>query len=204
MQAEGEVTILCLVNEVRILDLGVFLTRGQSAKVAFSQAMKSRDLSQARMDGTVQTQVLRTSAIRQHTPLDAARVQERVSSNVTTSVTPRHEPPAPAMDLGPVLGALSALTDEVRALRKDMAANPVPALDLTPLVQALQGLKVTGPVSASVGVSSPEPKESEDLFIPGKIVTDVAPVNLDVVSEESDGGDVNDVAAALKKARQGR
>ena len=212
MTTEGEVTIVCVANEVRLPDLKLFLTRGQKVTVPFSSSMRSRDLSQAKMDGTVTTQVMRASQIRPPVPPDVARVQELVSSNTTTSqaVRSNQKPQQPQeVDMSPVLGALHTLTDEVRALRRDMAQqpSPVPSLDLSPLIQAIQGLRIAGGPSTAEPVATVQnslPSASEARFIPSSIVPTESTTNLEVSATETDGGSVDDVAAALKRAKTKR
>jgi hypothetical protein len=183
---DGEVTIICLVDTLHLPDLGLRLTRGARAAVPMSLAMKSRDLSKAKVDGTVGTQTLRSSVI---------RAQEHVSSDTVTSQSPR----AATVDFSPVLAALQQLTDEVRALRLDIASRPVappPVVDLTPLLQQLQGAMAT----AKVAPTAPP----EEMFIPSNLTGGGAAVTLNVASDSSDDPGLADTLKALKAARKKR
>jgi len=194
---DGEVTIICLVDTLHLPDLGLRLTRGARAAVPMSLAMKSRDLSKAKVDGTVGTQTLRSSVI---------RAQEHVSSDTVTSQSPR----AATVDFSPVLAALQQLTDEVRALRLDIASRPVappPVVDLTPLLQQLQGAMVTAKVAPTVpgAVTRTAPVvPTEEMFIPSNLTGGDAAVTLNVASESSDDPGLADTLKALKAARKKR
>lgn len=115
----GEVTIIALTDLVVLPDLGVRLMRGAKVNVPLSAAMRSRDLSKAKMDGIVTTQTLRSAAI---------RIQENVSSDTVTSQAPRSGVHDPNL----LLEALAVLTEEVRGLRRDLAHTVQPTLDLAP------------------------------------------------------------------------
>lgn len=190
---EGEVTILCLVDAIHLPDLGLRLVRGARVSVPMSAAMKSRDLSRAKVDGTVSTQTLRSSVI---------RAQERVSSDTVTSQSPRAS--APALDLSPLLGAIQQLTDEVRALRSDMASRPVTQaapVDLSPLVQHLQGV-----ISTAKGEDRPtaQIERADAVFIPSNLTGGDLSASLNVSSESNDDPGLADAMKALKAARKKR
>lgn len=187
---EGEVKIICLVDSIHLTDLGLRLTRGAQATVAMSAAMKSRDLSKAKVDGTVSTQTLRSSVI---------RAQEHVSSDTVTSQSPRAAP----LDIAPVLTALQKLTDEVRGLRSDLSSRPVspsPSVDFSPLLRALSATPQAGGVPAPVAVS-PSP---EAVFIPSNLTGGDLSASLNVTSESSDDPGLADAMRALKAAREKR
>lgn len=192
---DGEVTIICLVDSIHIADLGLRLTRGARASVPMSAAMKSRDLSRAKVDGTVGTQTLRSSVI---------RAQEHVSSDTVTSQSPRAV--TQALDLGPLLGALQQLTDEVRALRADVAMRtmqPPPVVDLAPLVQQLQGA-LTG-VKYNTAATAVETSAVPDaMFIPSNLTGGDLSASLNVSSESIDDPGLADAMRALKAARKKR
>lgn len=196
MMSDGEVTIICLVDTLHLSDLGLRLTRGARASVPMSLAMKSRDLSKAKVDGTVGTQTLRSSVI---------RAQEHVSSDTVTSQSPRA---AATIDLGPLLVAIQQLTDEVRALRSDMASRPVvppPVVDLAPLLQQLQGAMATAKVPHTVAVmGSALTAPPEEVFIPSNLTGGDAAVTLNVASESNDDPGLADAMKALKAARKKR
>jgi hypothetical protein len=159
-----------------------------------SAAMKSRDLSRAKVDGTVGTQTLRSSVI---------RAQEHVSSDTVTSQSPRAV--TQALDLGPLLGALQQLTDEVRALRADVAMRPMqppPVVDLAPMIHHLQGALAGVKVeSAPVVGSSPVP---DAVFIPSNLTGGDLSASLNVTSESSDDPGLADAMRALKAAKKNR
>lgn len=207
----GEVTIQCLIDELRLHDLGVYLTRGESVTVTMSRALKSRDLSQAKIDGTVATQAMRSSG---------SRAQELVSSDTTTSQSPRHQPhrlpPATfAQDLNPLLAAVHLLTEEVRGVRKDLAAlphaPPVPPLDLGPLLAALKDLQGAdrrdpppsapqAPVVAPIGGDTATP-----MFIPSNLTGGaMADTTVTIATSNTDNPDLGAASAALKAARKPR
>jgi hypothetical protein len=192
--SDGEVTIICLVDSIHIADLGLRLVRGARASVPMTAAMKSRDLSRAKVDGTVGTQTLRSSVI---------RAQEHVSSDTVTSQSPR----APTVDLTPLLGAIHQLTDEVRALRADMASFRPPTaqtLDLTPLVQQLQGALVRHSGSTPAPAAGAATVEPGAVFIPSNITGGDLTASLNVSSESSDDPGLADTMKALKAARKKR
>jgi len=192
---DGEVTIICLVDSIHIADLGLRLTRGARASVPMSAAMKSRDLSRAKVDGTVGTQTLRSSVI---------RAQEHVSSDTVTSQSPRAV--TQALDLGPLLEALQQLTDEVRALRADVAMRPMqppPVVDLAPLVQQLQGA-LTGAKYNTAATAVETPAVPDAMFIPSNLTGGDLSASLNVSSESSDDPGLADAMRALKAARKKR
>jgi len=185
----GEVTIISLTDLVVIGDLGLRLTRGARVSVPLSSAMKSRDLSKAKLDGTVTTQTLRSAAI---------RAQENVSSDTVTSQSPRHS----SLDFTPLLEALSVLTEEVRGLRRDLARAPTPAptptLDLTPLLAQLQAV-AGAPVAPRSVVVAPD-----EVFIPSNLTGRDLSASLNVSSESSDDPGLADTLKALKAAKKKR
>lgn len=192
---DGEVTIICLVDSIHIADLGLRLTRGARASVPMSAAMKSRDLSRAKVDGTVGTQTLRSSVI---------RAQEHVSSDTVTSQSPRAV--TQALDLGPLLGALQQLTDEVRALRADVAMRtmqPPPVVDLAPLVQQLQGA-LAGARYNTAATAVETSAVPDAVFIPSNLTGGELSASLNVSSESSDDPGLADAMRALKAARKKR
>lgn len=201
---DGEVTIICLVDSIHIADLGLRLTRGARASVPMSAAMKSRDLSRAKVDGTVGTQTLRSSVI---------RAQEHVSSDTVTSQSPRSV--TQALDLGPLLGALQQLTDEVRALRADVAMRPMqplqplqplqppPVVDLAPLVQQLQGA-LAGARYNTAATAVETSAVPDAVFIPSNLTGGELSASLNVSSESSDDPGLADAMRALKAARKKR
>lgn len=183
----GEVTIIALTDLVVVPDLGVRLTRGARVSVPMSAAMKSRDLSKAKLDGTVATQTLRSAAI---------RAQENVSSDTVTSQSPRHSP----LDFSPLLDALAVLTEEVRGLRRDLSRAPAPAsaLDLTPLLAQLQA------VTGSTVAPRPSVVAPDEVFIPSNLTGGDLTASLNVSSESSDDPGLADTMKALKAARKKR
>lgn len=192
---DGEVTIICLVDSIHVADLGLRLTRGARASVPMSAAMKSRDLSRAKVDGTVGTQTLRSSVI---------RAQEHVSSDTVTSQSPRAV--TQALDLGPLLEALQQLTDEVRALRADVAMRPMqppPVVDLAPLVQQLQGA-LTGAKYNTAATAVDTSAVPDAMFIPSNLTGGDLSASLNVSSESSDDPGLADAMRALKAARKKR
>lgn len=187
--SEGEVVIVCQVDAIHLPDLGIRLTRGSRATVPLSAAMKSRDLSKAKVDGTVVAQTLRSSVI---------RAQEMVSSDTVTS----HSPRAPALDLSPLLGAIQQLTDEVKALRSDLASRSVPqpsppSIDLSPLMQLLGSAKGGSSPSALI-------EQTEAVFIPSNLTGGDLSASLNVSSESNEDPGLADAMKALKAARKKR
>lgn len=188
--SDGEVTLVCQVDLLHLPDLGLRLTRGSRVSIPMTSAMRSRDLSKAKIDGTVVTQTVRSSVI---------RAQERVSSDTVTSQSPRAS--APALDLSPLLGAIQQLTDEVRALRADMASRPVTQaapLDLSPLVQHLRGVISTGPSPAA------RVEQTEAVFIPSNLTGGDLSASLNVSSESNEDPGLADAMRALKAAKKKR
>lgn len=184
--SDGEVTLVCQVDLLHLPDLGLRLTRGSRVSIPMTAAMKSRDLSKAKIDGTVVTQTVRSSVI---------RAQERVSSDTVTSQSPRAS--APALDLSPLLGAIQQLTDEVRALRADMASRGA-TYDLAPLVQQLQGVISTGPSPAA------RVEQTEAVFIPSNLTGGDLSASLNVTSDSNDDPGLVDAMRALKAAKKKR
>lgn len=193
--SDGEVTIVCQVDAIQLPDLGLRLMRGSRVSVPLSAAMKSRDLSKAKVDGTVVTQTLRSSVI---------RAQEHVSSDTVTSQSPRAS--APTLDIGPLLGAIRQLTDEVRALRADLATRPVqppPVVDLAPLVQQLQGA-LAGVKHNTAATAVETPAVPDAVFIPSNLTGGDLSASLNVTSESSDDPGLSDAMRALKAAKKKR
>jgi len=196
----GEVTIICLTDEVNLRDLGVRLTRGAKVEVPLSAAMKSRDLQRAKVDGTVFTQTLRASAIRAH---------EYASSDTTTSQSPRFQPPAPApVDMAPLLGVVQALTEEVRSLRAEVtllkqAPAPVAYLDPEVLRDVLSSISAQAP-RQPVATHQIVPTQPPDdpVFIPERIMDDSLKPSLDVKSHRAEASGVDDAAKTLRSVRK--
>lgn len=190
----GEVTIICLTDEVNLRDLGVRLTRGAKVEVPLSAAMKSRDLQRAKVDGTVFTQTLRASAIRAH---------EYASSDTTTSQSPRFQPPTPApVDMAPLLGVVQALTEEVRNLRAEVtmlkqAPAPVAYLDPEVLRDVLSSISAQVPRQP---VATPPP--DDPVFIPEHIMDGSLKPTLDVKPQRAEAHGVDDAAKTLKSVRK--
>lgn len=193
---DGEVYIICQVDSIHLPDLGLRLTRGARASVSMSAAMRSRDLSKAKMDGTVSTQTLRSSVI---------RAQEHVSSDTSTSVSPRA--PSWAGDINPLIAALQTLTEEIRGLRADLSSRPVssppasPVPDLGPLIRALTGIPQTGGGAREQAAPLPLP---EEVFIPSNLTGGDLSASLNVSSENTDDPSLADTMRALKAARKKR
>ncbi len=190
--SDGEVTIFCQVDTLHLPDLGLRLARGARVSVPLSAAMKSRDLSKAKVDGTVTTQTLRSSVI---------RAQEHVSSDTVTSQSPR----AASLDLTPLLSAIQVLTDEVRGLRAELKSRPIvsspSAVDLSPLVQQLRAVLAEGGART---VRAAPIADSEEVFIPSNLTGGDASVTLNVTSESSEDSGLADAMKALKAARKKR
>lgn len=189
---DGEVKIICLVDSIHLTDLGLRLTRGSHVTVSMSAAMKSRDLSRAKVDGTVNTQTLRSSII---------RAQEHVSSDTVTSQSPRAT--APSLDFGPLLGALQQLIEEVRGLRADLVSRPAaapPPVDLSPLLRSLTAFPQTGAISLPAAV----PSSPEEVFIPSNLTGGELSAKLNVSSESTNDPGLADAMKALKTARKNR
>ena len=192
--SDGEVKIICLVDSIHLSDLGLRLARGASVSVSMSAAMKSRDLSKAKIDGTVSTQTLRSSVIRS-------------PDHVSFEATPAPIPAPPSLrsspvDLAPVLAALQRLTDEVKGLRSDLASRPVaPSPVLDPSVRRTGTPVETGRPSSLVGDGFSSP---ETVFIPSNLTGGNAPTNLNVSSESTEDPGLADTMAALKAARNRR
>jgi hypothetical protein len=189
----GEVTIICLTDSVHLTDLGLKLTRGARASVPLAAAAKSRDLSTAKIDGTVTTQTMQATVI---------RARENVGSDTTHSQSPRHN----SLDLSPLVAAIQVLTDEVRGLRRDLASKPAappPTVDFTPLLARLQAMALVAAPShaAPVPASAPVPEER---FIPSNLTGGDLSASLNVASESSDDPGLADTLKALKAAKKKR
>lgn len=196
----GEVTIICLTDLVNLPDLGIRLTRGAKIEVSLSAAMRSRDLSAAKINGMVSTQTLRASAI---------RAQEMVSSDTVTSRSPRYVPPV-LVDLSPLMDAIQTLTEEVRAMRVELAERPAPmapTLDMDLLVSQLRGMlsETSFPVLKQqvVEVQQATPQE-EPMFIPSHITGEGLESTLEVAAHTTEAPGLVDAAKALKSVRRRR
>ena len=193
--ANGEVTIVCLTDSIYLRDLGAHLTRGSRMSVPLSVAMRSRDLVAAKMDNLVSTQTVRSSVIRE---------QENVSSDTVTSQSPRHT----SLDLSPILIAVYQLADEVREMRRELAASlptaPVsPTVDFAPLLAQLQGMVAPQSPGEKLRQTHMAPPDRDEIFIPSNL-TGSGDLNttLKVSSESSVDQGVADAMAALKAARK--
>jgi hypothetical protein len=183
----GEVTIICLTDEVILRDLGVRLTRGAKVEVPLSAAMKSMDLQRAKIDGTVSTQTLRASTIRAH---------EYASSDTTTSQAPRYQPPVQnPVDLGPLMGVVQSLADAVNSLRIDVAALKNSQATV---------VHVAAPPSALASTPQAPPAPDAPVFIPDRIMGDDLKPTLDVKPQSVEAHGVEDAARALKNTRKKR
>jgi hypothetical protein len=196
--SDGEVKIICLVDAIHLSDLGLRIARGASVSVSMSAAMKSRDLSKAKMDGTVSTQTLRSSVIRSpdHVSFEAT------PAPIAIPPSPRSSPPELAPELAPVLAALQRLTDEVRGLRADLASRPVaPSPVSDPSVRRTGTPVGTERPGSSVGDEFSSP---ETVFIPSNLTGGNLPTNFNVSSESTEDPGLADTMAALKAARNRR
>lgn len=207
----GEVTILCLTDTVHINDLGVHLTRGHRVNVPLSKAMNSRDLSAAKLDGTVTIQTLRSAA--------TVRAQEFVSSDTTHSQAPRYNPVSG--NSGSVMEAIERLTSEVRAMRADITRlmqQPVviptvtPTVDYSPVLAKILGYMQALSANQAVtvvqgpGYTRTIPTASGDLemFIPSNLTGVGDTPSLRVDSNNTDSQSVTGASEALKAARKKR
>jgi hypothetical protein len=208
--ANGEVTIICLTDTVHLHDIGVHLTRGHRANIPMSQAMKSRDLSAAKLDGTVTVQTLRSAA--------TVRAQEFTSSDTTHSQAPRHNPVPPAPPVVPlesnsIVAAIERLTVEVQGMRADITrlqqqppATVAPVMDFTELREYVRSLPrgvPHAPMPASVWPTQ-EAEAPEERFIPSNLTGGVTAPDLKVASETSTSPQLTGTAEALKAARKKR
>jgi hypothetical protein len=197
----GEVTIICLTDTVHLHDIGVHLTRGHRANIPMSQAMKSRDLSAAKLDGTVTIQTIRSAA--------TVRAQEFTSSDTTHSQAPRHNP-AP-IEASPILAAIERLTVEVQGMRGDLTRlmqQPhvaAPQVDMSRVLAMLEErlqnplVTVQGPARTAQVQEAPS-----EMFIPSNLTGGVTAPDLKVASETSTSPQVTGTAEALKAARKKR
>ena len=206
--ANGEVTIICLTDIIHLHDIGVHLTRGHRVNIPMSQAMKSRDLSAAKLDGTVTIQTIRSAA--------TVRAQEFTSSDTTHSQAPRHNPapqaPQPS-EPSPILAALERLTVEVQGMRGDItrlmqqsSQGVAPVVDLTELREYVRSLPRGvhhAPMPASVWPTQ-EAEAPTEMFIPSNLTGGVTAPDLRVASETSTSPQVTGTAEALKAARKKR
>ena len=199
----GEVTITCVTDLVKLHDLGIYLTRGQKGVVSMATAMKSRDLSAAKLDGSVTVQTLRSAAV---------RVKENVSSDTTHSQAPRYTPPS---DIANLTEAVLNLTEEVRGMRQDMdalihrgGAQP----DFSTLLAKIQDMfwahtlaeRPTVPPSP-VGNQMPPPPviaSEEEVYIPSNLTGGDLKSSLNVTTHESLQPGISNAAEALKDARR--
>lgn len=200
----GEVTIICLTDIIHLHDIGVHLTRGHRVNIPMTQAMKSRDLSAAKLDGTVTIQTIRSAAV--------VRAQEFTSSDTTHSQAPRHNP-TPA-EPNPILAAIERLTVEIQGMRADLtrlqqqppAASPV--VDLT-RVMAMIEERLQHPMMVVQGHSRTAleplgPDAPMEMFIPSNLTGGVSAPDLKVASETSTSPQLTGTAEALKAARKKR
>ena len=199
----GEVTIICLTDTVHLHDIGVHLTRGHRANIPMSQAMKSRDLSAAKLDGTVTIQTIRSAA--------TVRAQEFTSSDTTHSQAPRHAP-APT-EPNPIIAALERLTVEVQGMRADITRlqqqptqAAVPQVDMSRMLAMLEE-RIQNPmvtIQAPRGHTAPTPEAPSEMFIPSNLTGGVTAPDLKVASETSTSPQLTGTAEALKAARKKR
>lgn len=201
--ANGEVTIICLTDTVHLHDIGVHLTRGHRVNIPMSQAMKSRDLSAAKLDGTVTIQTIRSAA--------TVRAQEFTSSDTTHSQAPRHSPApsVPVAEANPILAAIERLTVEVQGMRADLTRlqqQPPQGVDFTELREYVRSLPrgvPHAPMPASVWPTQ-EAEAPEERFIPSNLTGGVTAPDLKVASETSTSPQLTGTAEALKAARKKR
>jgi hypothetical protein len=202
-QSMGEVTIICLTDLVHIQDIGVRLTRGHRVNIPLSVATKSRDLSAAKLDGTVTIQTLRTAA--------TVRAQEFASSDTTISTAPRHTPGV-VVEYASILAALERLTEEVQGLRVDITrlhqqspGTGAPARDVSRLLAMLEE-RIQNPM-VTVRGSTPTEHVLEapaEMYIPSNLTGGVTAPDLKVASETSTSPQITGTAEALKAARKKR
>lgn len=215
--ANGEVTIICLTDLVHLHDIGVHLTRGHRVNIPMSQAMKSRDLSAAKLDGTVTIQTIRSAA--------TVRAHEFTSSDTTHSQAPRHSPPPPQVPTDPILAAIERLTVEVQGMRADITrlqqqrpvappvAPPVVVDILAELKEYVRTLPQVGRTESALESMRPTQQVQgfppavvavEEMFIPSNLTGGATASDLKVASETSTSPQLTGTAEALKAARKKR
>jgi len=215
LTANGEVTIICLTDTVHLHDIGVHLTRGHRVNVPMTQAMRSRDLSAAKQDGTVAIQTIRSAA--------TVRAQEFTSSDTTHSRAPRHSPAPGGPDALAV--AIERLTQEVQGMRVDITrlqqqrpvappvAPPVVVDILAELKEYVRTLPQVGRTESALESMRPTQQVQgfppavvavEEMFIPSNLTGGATASDLKVASETSTSPQLTGTAEALKAARKKR
>lgn len=197
----SEITIVCLADSVSLYDIGVFLFRGDRAKVKAHLAQGSKDFQDAKGRGMLAVVPQKVGTLRSPQEAEAEnRVEisrpaiEPRMPGVRGSFTPpvRVVNPEPVqVNLSGLETRLDALMVEVRAIRQEMNRVPIAA----PAVQLPSQPVVSRPKELPVE-ESPVP-----VFIPSNLVQS-SNGRVDVQADAGKNTSALDAASAILKAKK--
>ena len=127
-----EGTIYCVADSAIIEDLDLSLYRGQSVRVPLDRFDGSSDLRKARSMGLVSVSLPKTMAVKSPDPLAHGNVRavsraavSPIPLAVVDAPKPTHIQPPTILDMGPVLGVLQQILEELKYLRSEIAKRPI-------------------------------------------------------------------------------
>ena len=202
-----EAEITCLTRMVRIPDLGLELTKGDTVTLSEKDANGSEDLALMRQLHAVQVRwVRRCNTVQATSPLTGR---------------PRRTEAVLRPTFKPVRPHPSAQVDDQPPGSPPPRQNPAPEVDLEVLAEmiamrlggdldrVIAAVRESRPVGRPNGAAgSPSTTGTVDeempMFLPSKIVDHDAKADIKTTKSTGDAGGIDDAAAALKKARGGR
>lgn len=125
MSDEGQ--IYCVSDSAVLEDLGLILSRGESAKLPMDKIIGSLDLQKARKLGLVSVVLPKTLTVK---PPETSGNVRAVSRAAVSPMAPHIPEPTrntavPTTDLAPVLGFLHQILEELKFLRAEISRRPV-------------------------------------------------------------------------------
>lgn len=186
MSDEGQ--IYCVADSAVLEDLDLVLNRGESAKVPMDKITGSLDLQKARKLGLVSVMLPKTLTIK---PPD---VSGNVRAVTRAAVSPIAAPPSESSkpikssvpDLGPILGVLHQILEELKFLRVEVARRPT--------VVSGQPLE---------SISTAVPGNDVPTFIPTIETRNLGNVNVQTTSGTSSGS-IDEAMSLLRSKKEKR
>lgn len=197
----SEITVVCLADSVSLYDIGVFLFRGDRAKVKAHLAKGSKDFAEAKTRGLIavsSVKVTNTRTMAEAGVVNRAADSPRVAMeppmprpvSLSVPTVPAATPPVVVPGLSEVNSKLDAIIAEMKSMREERA-NP-----LAPPTQTVQVQPVVTKIAPQAREESPV-----EFFIPSNLVQ---PSNgrVDVKTDADKNTSALDAASAILKAKK--
>lgn len=194
-----EVEITCVCPNIRLVDLGLSLTKGEIAHVSVARAQKSQDLTLARRAQGVRVREIERARVVK--PRAGNRPVRR--KNTTKNATGREDPhravaTPPQRNTTPLTVSPPTQAINTSALVRDISRNVIAALR-PELRQAVAAPTPSGHTAPSIA----QPDDDTPRFIPSGIVGN-AQGEVSVESQESTSDALDKASAALKARKKPR